>query len=66
MWKSYHAWKACKRQKRFGGSNPPLSAENKGNDPDSQYCKMLLIGAFCSRKVAKRLQRHGEGIYQAR
>ena len=21
-----HAWKACKRQKRFGGSNPPLSA----------------------------------------
>ena len=22
-----HAWKACNRQKRFGGSNPPLSAE---------------------------------------
>ena len=21
------AWKACNRQKRFGGSNPPLSAE---------------------------------------
>ena len=20
-------WKACKRQKRFGGSNPPLSAK---------------------------------------
>ena len=28
-----HAWKACNRQKRFGGSNPPLSAnmlKNKG------------------------------------
>ena len=22
-----HVWKACNRQKRFGGSNPPLSAE---------------------------------------
>ena len=28
-WLKRHAWKACKRQKRFGGSNPPLSA--KGN-----------------------------------
>ena len=26
-WLKRHAWKACKRQKRFGGSNPPLSAE---------------------------------------
>ena len=25
-WLKRHAWKACKRQKRFGGSNPPLSA----------------------------------------
>lgn len=24
--KSDFAWKACKRLKRFGGSNPPLSA----------------------------------------
>ena len=33
-WLKRHAWKACKRQKRFGGSNPPLSASspiNKGN-----------------------------------
>ena len=26
-WLKRHAWKACNRQKRFGGSNPPLSAE---------------------------------------
>ena len=25
-----HNWKACKRQKRFGGSNPPLSALQAG------------------------------------
>ena len=25
--KKTHAWKACNRQNRFGGSNPPLSAE---------------------------------------
>gem|GEM_PF-5767378 len=28
-WLNWHAWKACKRLKRFGGSNPPLSAENQ-------------------------------------
>jgi hypothetical protein len=26
-WLKRPAWKARKRQKRFGGSNPPLSAE---------------------------------------
>ena len=26
-WLKRHAWKACNRQKRFGGSNPPLSAD---------------------------------------
>ena len=31
-WLKRHAWKACNRQNRFGGSNPPLSAE-------SSYCK---------------------------
>ena len=25
-WLKRHAWKACKRRNRFGGSNPPLSA----------------------------------------
>ncbi len=26
-WLNWPAWKASKRQKRFGGSNPPLSAK---------------------------------------
>ena len=30
-WLKRHAWKACKRQKRFGGSNPPLSAGISNN-----------------------------------
>lgn len=25
-WLKRHVWKACNRQNRFGGSNPPLSA----------------------------------------
>ena len=28
-WLKRHAWKACKRLKRFGGSNPPLSAKQE-------------------------------------
>ena len=28
-WLKRHAWKACIRQKRIGGSNPPLSAKPK-------------------------------------
>ena len=27
-WLKRHAWKACKRQKRFAGSNPALSARD--------------------------------------
>jgi len=27
-WSKEHAWKVCKRQKRFEGSNPFLSATN--------------------------------------
>ena len=28
-WLKRHAWKACIRQKRIGGSNPPLSAKQR-------------------------------------
>ena len=28
-WLKRHAWKACIRLKRIGGSNPPLSAKQK-------------------------------------
>ena len=27
-WLKEHAWKACIRQSRIGGSNPPLTASN--------------------------------------
>ena len=30
-WLKRHAWKACMRQKRIGGSNPPHSAINAEN-----------------------------------
>ena len=29
-WSKEHAWKVCKRQKRFVGSNPTLSAMMEG------------------------------------
>ena len=29
-WLKRHAWKACIRQKRIGGSNPPPSAKTQG------------------------------------
>ena len=28
-WLKRHAWKACNRQNRFGGSNPPHSAKKE-------------------------------------
>ena len=31
-WLKRHAWKACKRQKRFAGSNPALSALDMKNE----------------------------------
>ena len=30
-WLKRHAWKACGRKKRPGGSNPPLSASKRRN-----------------------------------
>ena len=40
-WLKRHAWKACKRLKRFGGSNPPLSAKWLQDD-----FKMVVKKAF--------------------
>ena len=36
-----HAWKVCKRQKRFAGSNPALSAKRLQSD-----CEMVVTEAF--------------------
>ena len=40
-WLKRHAWKACIRQKRIGGSNPPYSA----GKPLQVFCS----GFFCKR-----------------
>ena len=36
-WLKRHAWKACNRQNRFGGSNPPLSAKITENQTFPHY-----------------------------
>ena len=33
-WLNWPAWKASKPQKGFGGSNPPLSAENESSNKE--------------------------------
>ena len=43
-WLKRHAWKVCKRQKRFAGSNPALSAKRLQSD-----CKMVVREAFKTR-----------------
>ena len=42
-WLKRHAWKACKRLKRFGGSNPPLSASNSRNSLSYGYFYIILL-----------------------
>ena len=46
-WLKRHAWKACKRQKRFGGSNPPHSA--KRND-----LSQVIALSFCRHSTSDR------------
>lgn len=57
---SFNAWKACKRQNRFGGSNPPHSANNRplsevlrSNDNSIKRSKKV---AESGNKTAKRAQ----------
>ncbi len=46
-WMKRHAWKACIRQKRIGGSNPPHSAtkrlSNKFRRPFFRRCLNVLF-----------------------
>ena len=45
-WLKRHAWKACNRQKRFGGSNPPLSANRgKGSHQHGFLFCLFLTGS---------------------
>ena len=41
-WLKRHAWKACIRQKRIGGSNPPYSAEAVATLSQ----RLFLLGQF--------------------
>ena len=43
-WLKRHAWKACKLQKGFGGSNPPLSAKEDYTKKNTNI--KILINKF--------------------
>lgn len=57
MPKSRNPWKACNRQNRFGGSNPPYSANNRlVSDflpPDDKYINQCKKVALRGKKTAK-------------
>ena len=60
-WLKRHAWKACKRRKRFEGSNPSLSAINVGNQQITKQTpnftpNNVKLGVFVLfKKTAERL-----------
>ena len=43
-WLKRHAWKACIRQKRIGGSNPPPSAKAIQGVNQMIYTLTVLLG----------------------
>ncbi len=55
-WLKRHAWKACIRQKRIGGSNPPHSAINAENQQIAKQTpnftpKNVKLGVFVFFKI---------------
>ena len=59
-WLKRHAWKACIRQKRIGGSNPPLSATNAENQQIAKQTpsfapKNVKSGVFVLFKIIQPL-----------
>ena len=52
-WLKRHAWKACIRQKRIGGSNPPLSAISlqTGKRWSPMVCRLFSLYCLCSETV---------------
>ena len=48
-WLKRHAWKACIRQKRIGGSNPPLSAKKSRKSKDLQDSFIIILP--CPSKI---------------
>ena len=69
-WLKRHAWKACNRQNRFGGSNPPLSAYiynkvymiMKKNTSIARFA-ILVFTAMCSLPMVA--QEENMGFHQA-
>jgi hypothetical protein len=49
-WLKAHAWRACKRQKRFEGSNPSLSVPSKAY-PSRRHCIPMLDRLSCGMIV---------------
>ena len=47
-WLKRHAWKACIRQKRIGGSNPPHSAKQMKGDENPEGS--LSLSAFEAKR----------------
>ena len=63
-WLNWPAWKASKRQKRFRGSNPLLSAKQTDNNSKHMKAKKLfavLFSAFALLMVGCELPNNGEG-----
>ena len=48
-WLKRHAWKVCKRQKRFAGSNPALSANRLPSYSDVAVGEALWIAIVVVR-----------------
>ena len=64
-WLKRHAWKACKRRNRFGGSNPPLSAGRVGfkaflrkvcRSPQAEWDSKLFFERFASLRRQSGIQ----------
>ena len=51
-WLKRHAWKACNRQNRFGGSNPPHSA-SIGRHYDGRYFFICKRDLFLRQSVSE-------------
>ena len=52
-WLKRHAWKACNRQKRFGSSNLPHSANKTLQLSVKQRCKVFLCQKNCTKNAPK-------------
>ena len=56
-WLKRHAWKACIPLKGIGGSNPPLSAKEKGLIDGFQWVFFFFIEQICQ------IERTPWGVY---